>query len=481
MDGSDPIKSGVDPEVMLGEKRRAALASVLAGLGLTVMKLAAGLATGSLGILAEAAHSALDTGAAILTLFAVKTSWRPPDAEHHYGHGKVENLTALAETALLVVTSFWIIQEAVKRMIHSDVEVEPNLWAFLVVGISIVVDIVRARDLSAVAKKSKSQALEADALHFSTDVASSGVVLLGLVGVLVARRFDVPWLYMADSVAAVLVAVIVLVLCWKLGRRSIDVLMDRAPQGMMDQVRLVLAGIGGVAEDPRIRLRQAGDRMFADIELGMAPGLPLAEGERVAELARDRIREVLGDNASVLIQLRGRWRDAAPLRQQVATVIGMEGVHGHNITIRKMDEGAHVDLHLELPGEMSLEEGHGIADRVEAAILERLPEVRRVDIHLELHADEPDHVFPLDQDSRTWMERRVHEISEEVIGADAVHDLLMTRTESGLYLSCHCFLPGGTSLKEAHSITDRLEKALYQALPELSRVSVHAEPDHLRS
>ena len=148
---------------MLGEKRRAAMASVLAGLGLTVMKLAAGLATGSLGILAEAAHSALDTGAAVLTVFAVKTSWRPPDAEHHYGHGKVENLTALASTVLLVLTAFWIIQEAVGRMMHPDVEVEVNIWAFLVVGISIVVDIVRARDLRAVAKKSKSQALEADA------------------------------------------------------------------------------------------------------------------------------------------------------------------------------------------------------------------------------------------------------------------------------------------------------------------------------
>ena len=481
MDGSEPIKGGIDPEAMLGEKRRAAMASVLAGLGLTIMKLAAGLATGSLGILAEAAHSALDTGAAVLTLFAVKTSWRPPDAEHHYGHGKVENLTALAETALLVLTSFWIIQEAVGRMLHSDVEVQPNVWAFLVVGISIVVDIVRAKDLRTVARKTKSQALEADALHFSTDIASSSVVLVGLFGVLLAQRFDIPGLSMADSVAAVLVAVIVLVLCWQLGRRSIDVLMDRAPQGMVDQVRLVLAGVDGVAGDSRIRLRQAGDRIFADIELGMAPGLPLAEGERVAEMARDRVRKVLGDNASVLIQLRGRWKESAPVRQQVATAIGMEGVHGHNITVRKMADGTHVDLHLELPGDLSLEEGHGIADRVEASILRRLPEVRRVDIHLELHADEPDRAIPLDQESQAWMERRVEEVSAEIVGEGAVHDLLMTRTESGLYLSCHCFLPGGTSLQEAHRMTDRLEKALYQALPELNRVSVHAEPDTLRS
>ena len=481
MGGSESTGSGADPAVMIREKRRAALASVLAGVGLTVMKLAAGLATGSLGILAEAAHSGLDTVAAALTLFAVKTSWRPPDAEHHYGHGKVENLTALAEAALLVVTSFWIIQEALGRMIHSDVEVEPNLWAFLVIGVSIAVDIVRARDLRDVARRSKSQALEADALHFSTDIASSGVVLLGLVGVLVARRYDIPGLGLADSVAAMLVAVIVLILCWRLGRRSIDALMDRAPQGMMDQVRLVLAGIGGVSGEPRIRLRQAGDRIFADIELGMAAGLPLAEGERVAELAREKIREVLGRNASVLIQLRGKRGDTSSLRQQVATVVAMEGVHGHNITVRKMDDGAHVDLHLELPGEMSLEEGHAIADRVEVLILRRLPEISRVDIHLELYAGDPDRATPLDRESREWMERRVHEVSAEIIGEGAVHDLLMIRTESGLYLSCHCFLSGGTPLREAHRITDRLEKALYQAFPELNRVSVHAEPDNLRS
>jgi len=466
---------------IIKEKRRAALASVFAGLGLTVIKLAAGLATGSLGILAEAAHSALDAGAAFLTLFAVKTSWRPPDADHHYGHGKVENLSALAQTVLLMLASFWILQEAVERIIDPSVEVKPSVWAFGVIIISIVVDIVRSRDLSRVAKKSGSQALEADALHFSTDILSSGVVLLGLGAVVVGRSYDIPWLHYADSGAAIVVALVVLMLCWKLGRRSIDMLMDRAPQGMLEQVQAVLVEIEGTTGAVLVRIRQAGDRLFADVEIGIAPGLPMAEGERVAELARERVRSVIGENGSVLIQLRGRWEEAASIREQIATAVTMEGVQGHNITVRRTGDNFHADMHLELSGELTLLDGHEVADKVEATILRRVPQVSRVDIHLELHDDEPDREIPMDEKARAWFEKKIFEVSAQVAGEGAVHDLLLARTEAGLYLSCHCYLPGGTSLHDAHEITDRLEKALYHALPELNRVAVHAEPESARS
>jgi len=466
----------VETERIVKEKRRAAMTSVAAGLGLTLMKLVAGLASGSLGILAEAAHSALDTAAAFLTLIAVKTSWRPPDDDHHYGHGKIENLSALAQTVLLALTSFWIIQEAVRRMLHPGAEVEPTAWAFGVILISILVDIVRSRDLNRVARKSGSQALEADALHFSTDIASSGVVFLGLLGVLAGREFDLPWMHYADSAAAVLVALMVLVLCWNLGKRSVDMLMDRAPRGMLEEVRRTLSAVEGVAGGTRIRLRQAGDKLFADVELGMAPGLPLAEGERVAEEARRKVRSILGESASVMVQLRGRWEETASIRKQVATAVAMEGVHAHNITVRRTGDRFHADLHLELAGEITLEEGHQVADRVEATILKQVPAVNRVDIHLELHDDEPAPELPLDSASRDRLEERIVEVSEQVAGEGAVHDLLLARTGAGLYLSCHCYLPGGTSLEEAHEITDRLEKALHDALPELNRVAVHAEP-----
>jgi cation diffusion facilitator family transporter len=474
-DRDDGAGGPARPDDMVREKRRAAASSVLAGLALTVLKLAAGLTSGSLGLLAEAAHSALDTGAAVMTWFAVGASWRPPDDEHQYGHGKIESLTALAETLLLVLTSLWIIYEAGHRLTGAGPEVEPSIWAFGVVIISIFVDIRRSRDLSRVARASDSQALEADALHFSTDVASSAVVLLGLLGVAAARKFDLPGLAAADALAAVVVAVIVLVLSWKLGKRAADMLLDRAPEGMHDRVLAAVTSVEGVEGRPRIRVRKAGDRAFADIEVGVRPGLPIAEGERIAEETRERGRRVLGRGASVLVQLRAADSSEGVV-ERVATAVAMEGVRAHNITVRMSGDEAHADLHLELPGTMSLGEAHEIADRVERSILANVPEIRRADIHLEQRRERPLDARAPDAPTRERIGKTVHEVARRVSGEDTVHDLLLLHTEDGVHLSCHCYLPEDVSLEAAHEVTDRLERALHEALPELSRVAVHAEP-----
>lgn len=470
-------KAGGMPEKgMVLEKSRAARRSVVAGFALALLKLIAGLTTGSLGLVAEAIHSGLDCVAAVVTWFAVRTSWRPPDAEHHYGHGKIENLAALGETILLAMTSVWIIYEAINRLLGAGPEVEPGVWAFIVIGIAIVVDVVRARDLSRVARKSGSQALEADALHFSTDVASSTVVLIGLACVLAARRFNVPWLEAADSIAAILVAIIVLVLGWRLGRRSVDVLLDRAPAGSRAAILAALSGMEEMAGQPGVNVRQAGDRIFADVELFLKPGIPVVVGERIAERAREETKALLGEKSSVLVQLRALRETAASLRDRLATAVSMEGLHAHNITIRSDRGSYHADFHLELAGELSLDAGHEIADRVEETIIREVPELKRVDIHLDIHDEEPDRAVPVDEDSRVWLEGRIHEIVRETGAPCTVHDILLVRTEAGLYLSCHCTLPGNTSLREAHSVADDLEHALYSALPGLDRVAVHAEP-----
>jgi cation diffusion facilitator family transporter len=461
---------------LIREKQRAAGRSVWAGLTLTAIKVAAGLATGSLGILAEAAHSALDLVAAAMTWFAVRTSWRPPDEEHPYGHGKIENLTALGETLLLVLTSFWILWEASRRILGAGPEVDPSLWAFAVMGVSIVVDILRSRDLRRVARKSGSQALEADALHFSTDIASSSVVVAGLLGVLLAREMGVPWLTLADPVAASLVALIVLALSWKLGRRAADMLLDRAPSRLTDLVVAALEGVEGQEGAPRVRLRQAGDRVFADVELAVERGLPLAEAERIAQGARERVVAVVGSNAGVTVELKARQDGSESLHQRVATAVAMEGVHGHNITIRGEPPRVHADLHLELPGNMSLGEGHAIADRVEARILREVAGVGRVDIHLELHEETPESVGSLDDAVRRDLEVRVLAVARSLAGEGSVHDMMLARTAAGVYLSCHCFVPADTSLAEAHELTDRLESAFRDAVPELTRIAVHAEP-----
>ena len=268
------------------EKQWAALSSVIAAVGLTGFKLIVGLTTGSLGILAEAAHSGLDLAAAVMTLFAVRVSSRPADGSHLYGHGKVENLSALLETFLLLLTCIWIISEAVERLVSKQVVVEVNLWSFVVMATSIVVDVSRSRVLYRAARKHNSQALEADALHFSTDVWSSGVVIIGLISLLLSRRFPpLASLRSADSVAAILVAVICLYVIYRLGMRTMHGLLDAAPAGVAQAITSAVEALPGVANCHKVRIRTAGAQTFVDVHV-------LVDGGQTLQQAHDLTEEI---------------------------------------------------------------------------------------------------------------------------------------------------------------------------------------------
>ena len=276
------------------EKVWAALSSVFAAVLLTVMKLVIGLMTNSLGILAEAAHSGLDLVAAIVTLFAVQISDRPADREHHYGHGKVENISALFETLLLLITCAWIIYEAVQRLFYRPADVDPSAWAFLTMGISIVVDISRSRMLYRVARKYNSQALEADGLHFSTDVWSSSVVILGLLGVVLANQFPaLDFLLQADAVAALVVAVIVIYVSLQLGKRTVMALVDTAPKGVADQIRQIVEAVPGVKNCHQVRVRYAGAHSFADVHVLVEGGLDLNAVHAITEAIERAVQQKL--------------------------------------------------------------------------------------------------------------------------------------------------------------------------------------------
>ncbi len=283
------------------EKRNVALSSVAGAVVLTGMKLVVGLATGSLGILSEAAHSALDLVAAVVTFFAVRVSARPADREHTYGHGKVENLSALFETLLLLATCVWIVKEAIDRLFHRHVEVEATIWAFAVMIISIVIDFSRSRALSRVAKKYDSQALEADALHFSTDIWSSSVVLVGLALVVVSQRTGLVWLRRADAVAALGVAVIVVWVSIQLGRRTIAELLDEIPRGTRDEVQRALR-LPGVTEVVRVRLRRSGPDSFADVTLRVTRDTTLESGHAIADAAELAVQRLL-PGADVMVHI----------------------------------------------------------------------------------------------------------------------------------------------------------------------------------
>jgi cation diffusion facilitator family transporter len=276
------------------DKRSAALSSVIAAIGLTTFKLIVGLLTNSLGILAEAAHSGLDMVAAAMTYLAVRVSDKPADQEHPFGHGKIENISALFETLLLLATSGWIIYEAIQRLFFVNVKVEASIWSFLVMGTSIVVDYTRSRILYKAARKYKSQALEADALHFSTDIWSSSVVIVGLVGLTLARYIPgLEWMQKADAIAALIVAIIVIYISAELGWRTISALLDTAPMGLATEVEKVAASVDGVIDAHAIRIRPSGAHTFIDMHITMNGNSTLNDAHAATEIIEKEIHAII--------------------------------------------------------------------------------------------------------------------------------------------------------------------------------------------
>jgi len=276
------------------EKNIAALNSVAAAFLLTGLKVVVGLLSGSMGILAEAAHSGLDLAAAIVTCFAVRAASKPPDRDHAYGHGKVENLSALVETLLLLATCAWIIHESIHRLTTRHVQVDASIWAFAVMGISIAVDISRSRMLYRVAAKHRSQALEADALHFSTDIWSSAVVILGLLGVRLAEWYPgLGFLLQADAVAALIVAGIVVVVSGRLGLRTIQALLDSSPPGMDEKVRVAVAAMDGVFDCHAVRVRHSGPHYFVDLHITVDGEQSLRAAHALTERVEQAVEAIL--------------------------------------------------------------------------------------------------------------------------------------------------------------------------------------------
>ncbi|MEI6455696.1 MAG: cation diffusion facilitator family transporter [bacterium] len=268
------------------EKKRVAGISVVAAFFLTGFKLVIGILTGSLGILSEALHSGLDLIAAVITYFSVRISDRPPDKNHHYGHGKIENFSALVETFLLIITCAWIIYEAVNRLVSGNTHIEVNLFSYIVVVTSIVIDIGRSRALYRVAKKYNSQALEADALHFSTDIYSSAVVLLGLI----CANFG---FYFADSIAALAVALIVLGVSYKLGKRATDVLLDRTRPELFEKVYEALKMTPDITNFHDVRVRTAGADTFVEVNIHVTPGITVEQGHAISNEVEQKIGEAI--------------------------------------------------------------------------------------------------------------------------------------------------------------------------------------------
>jgi cation diffusion facilitator family transporter len=458
---------------MRAEKRSVAGNSVLAAIAITAMKIVVGITTGSLGILSEAAHSGLDLIAAIITFLSVRVSDKPADADHQYGHGKVENFSAFIETGLLLLTCVWIIYEAIKRLFFKSVEIEPSMWAFVVMSASIVVDLWRSRALGRIAEKYDSQALEADALHFSTDVWSSSVVIFGLLLVLIGRSYHILWLRDADPVAALVVAGIVVHVSWRLARKTVDALLDAAPAGVRSKIIDAVRRVEGVIEVNRVRIRRAGNRYFADVSVGLARTVTFQHSGQVAELVTAAVRDVLPD-ADVTVNSVPRADRRENIFDQIRAVATRHNLNVHDVSVQDLHGRLHVEQHLELDERLSLKEAHDRVTALEAEMREDVPEISSILTHIE---SEPATIEPGDEIVRdAALERQLKAIAAEFPEVLDMHEVQIKRVRGRLYVSCHCTLSDDLPLSRVHDIQTDLEIRFKQAAPELFRVLIHPEP-----
>lgn len=477
-------------EQQVRDKGRAAATSVFAAIFLTTMKLVVGLMTGSLGILAEAAHSALDLVAALITFFAVRVSDRPADEEHPYGHGKVENLSALAETILLFVTCGWIIYEAFNRLLSASVEVDPSIWAFVTMGVSIIIDFSRSRVLARAAKKYHSQALEADALHFSTDIWSSSVVIIGLALVWFGEAIGMKSVFVrADAISALGVALIVIYVSWRLGRRTVDALLDSAPTGMLDQITSAVENVEHVRSVQRARMRGSGNQVFVDLRVAVPRHLSFEESHAVTHQVQAAVRSI-APSADVIINTIPSAEDEGVLEKiQAAAERGHFDVH--NITTHLTKKGIWIDLDLEVPLDVSFEQAHTMATDLESQLRAEFVKAKSEDSNaaaLDVHqvADVNVHIEPRAQELVTGAElppadrarfvERIDAIRAEMPHARACEDIDIQKLNGGIYLAFHLLIDSDLSIADVHSLAEEMENRLRREFPELGRVVIHAEP-----
>jgi cation diffusion facilitator family transporter len=468
-------------------KRGAALFSVAAAAVITLLKLLTGLLTGSLGMLSEAAHSTIDLIAAAITLFSVQVADRPADEDHNYGHGKVESLSAFVETGLMLASSLWIIYEAVHRILFRNHLALPlNVWPFLVLGLSILVDFSRSRTLRRIAAEHHSDALAADAIHFSTDIWSSAAVLLGLAATALGERLHVPGLELADPCAALLVAAIILRVSWRLARQTMDTLLDATPaQGKASAAqtrrKLIrdLAGIDGVLYVNRLRTRRAGSGYFADVSLAMPRNLTFQRSEQITMAATDAIQRVLPD-ADVVVHSVPTATLAESVHDRIRAVAARANLSIHDVSVQQYEQESgpalHVDLHLEVDETLPLRAAHEIVTRLEADMRREIPTITSILTHIESEPATIEHPSPLDHNHDRQLEHTLRHAAQGFPEILDIHDISITRHHDRLQVSCHCTLPDELPMSRVHEVITALENAFKLEAPEVGRLLIHPEP-----
>ncbi|MGH2720897.1 MAG: cation diffusion facilitator family transporter, partial [Actinomycetota bacterium] len=423
---------------------------------------------GSLALLSEASHSGMDAGATLLTFAAIRIASRPPDADHQFGHGKAESLSAFLETLLLLGLSVFIAVRAVRELAGGSPDPEATWYSFAVMLLSLTVEWNRSRMLRRAARRYRSPALEADALHFTTDLLTSIAVLIGLGFV----RLGYPE---ADAITSLLIAGYVATASIRIGRRSMDSLMDRAPLGATERVERAARSVDGVEEVRRVRLRSIGGRLQADVVVAIARSLPLEIAHDLTEVVEGAVRAV-EPGADVVVHVEPLANETV-ISQAVLSIAARDlRVHQvHNVFAATTPEGLHITLHAKFPGAMSLAEAHRIAEELEGAIAREIPGVARVDTHLE-PLDVPSADAADATEGHAELVAAAREVAEREPEVEDCHEVVVTDSEGLLSLVMHCNAAPGLSVHAVHQAATRIETEVYQRWPKVERVTVHFEP-----
>lgn len=449
-------------------KERAALVSILVSVALTAGKLVVGLLTGSLALLSEAANNFADTGVTIITYFVIKIAHKPADDDHPFGHGKVEALAALVETGLLFAVAASILTEAVRRLLDHDVAVQPNAAGFVVLGVSIVVDLARWRMLSRIARETRSDALAADALNFATDIFGSALAIVGLG----AAALGYP---QGDSVAALAVSLFIAVAGFRLARRTVNTLMDAAPTSMVEPIRATAQDVPGVVGVGAVRLRRVGAETLGEIAIQVSRTLPL---DRVATIRDAVARRIGAEHPGVALTVSDTplALDNETMVERILLIAAKRHIPVHNITTQAVDGRLSVSFDVELDASMPHGRAHEVASSLEAAVADEFGVRAEVETHIEpLHPS--DMVGEeVTADLQATIAAALAARAPDVAIVSRVHDVRVRRTAAGLIVNYHCRVDPALTVAHVHEEVDKLDRLMRHDFPEIVRIVGHAEP-----
>ena len=448
-------------------KSRVAAISVFASAGMATAKFVVGIAIGSLALISEALHSSVDVVATVITWLVVRVSDRPADEEHHYGHGKLESVSALGVIAMLYVLAGGIVVESWSRLREGAPPPTLSAIPFIVLLIDIAVNLWRARALQRAARNTKSQALEADALHFASDVLGSIAVIVGLA----LSGLGYAW---GDSAAAIGVAVMIALLGLRLARSTVETLLDRAPEGAAERATAAIRTVPGVVDVERLRVRMVGSTHFIDAIVQVPRTYPIDRVEEIKRRAQEAVAKALGD-ADLTFTAVPVARDNESVRERVMVIARNAGLAVHHVTVHDLGGKLTVSIDLEVDGDMALNEAHDIAQELERNIREEFGEDVEVDTHIE--PLEPE--LPVGTDAAADRVEAIKTALSRFAAATAIHDVHSVRvrnTDAGEIVNFHCRAAPSMSVIKVHENVDEIEHALRRAFPTVKRVISHAEP-----